>query len=98
MSSDRNALAPTAAESALGKQTPAATAPARALLDARNTPWRLHVTKGEPAERIVELAPPLQAAGIVIGCRGKNPIDGLLSGSAGYKVVHLARVPVLVVP
>jgi nucleotide-binding universal stress UspA family protein len=89
----REAAAAELAHRALG-----ATARARATLDAKGLPWRLHVAMGDPAGRILEQAVQLHATGIVIGSRGLNAVEGLLFGSVAYKVMHLGRLPVMVVP
>lgn len=91
-------LSKEAAESELADRALAATQAARDLLDAQGLPWRLHVAMGEPAERVLEQATRLQAAGIIMGSRGLSAAEGLLFGSVAYKVMHLARVPVMVVP
>lgn len=91
-------LAREAADAELANRALGATARARALLDARGLPWRLHVAMGEPAERILERALQLRASTIVIGSRGLNAVESLLFGSVAYKVMHLSSVPVMVVP
>jgi len=91
-------LSKEAAEAELAPRALAATARARAAFDARRLPWRLLVTMGDPAERIVQRAVQLHATGIVIGSRGLNTVESLLFGSVAYKVMHLARLPVVVVP
>lgn len=91
-------LAKEAAEAELANRALGATARARALLDAQGLPWRMHVTMGDPAELIIEKAVLLRATTTVIGSRGLNAVESLLFGSVAYKVIHLSRVPVLVVP
>lgn len=91
-------LSKEAAEAELAHRALGATARARRRLDEAGIPWRLHVALGDPAERILARAARLNASGIVIGSRGLNVADSLLFGSVAYKVIHLARVPVLVVP
>lgn len=91
-------LAKEAAETELAHRALAATARARSLLDARGLPWRLHVAMGNPAERILERAAQLHATTIVIGSRGLNAVETMLFGSVAYRVMHLSRVPVMVVP
>lgn len=91
-------LSKEAAEADLERRALEATARARDLLDAEGLPWRLHVTLGDPAERIIEQAARLQVAAIVLGSRGLNTIQSLLLGSVAYKVMHLSPVPVMVVP
>lgn len=91
-------LAKEAAAAELANRALGATARARALLDARDLPWRLHVAMGDPAERILECALQLRASTIVIGSRGLNAVESLLFGSVAYKVMHLSNVPVMVIP
>ncbi len=85
-----------AAETELPKCGWAATAPARALLDAAGVPWRVHVVMGEVAPQIVRLAEALGSRGIIIGARGLSSAQALLLGSVTYKVIHTATVSVLV--
>ncbi len=87
-----------AAETELAHLGLDATSRARATLDAEGLPWRLHVAMGEPAERILEQAAQLRASGLVMGSRGLGNLESLLLGSVSYKVMHLSRIPVLVVP
>lgn len=91
-------LAKEAANAEFANRALGATARARALLDARGLPWRLHVAMGDPAERIIDRAVQLHAATIVIGSRGLNAVESLLFGSVASKVMHLSPVPVMVVP
>ena len=53
---------------------------------------------GDPAECILELVKKLDVSDVVIGSRGLGNLEGLLLGSVSYKVMHLARIPVVVVP
>ena len=53
--------------------------------------------RGAVAHRIVELAEAVGADLIVMGSRGLSDITGLLLGSVAHRVLHQARVPVLVV-
>ena len=87
-----------AAETELAHHGLEATSRARATLDAKGLPWRLHVAMGEPAERILEHVAKLRASGLVMGSRGLGNVESLLFGSVSYKVMHLSRIPVLVVP
>jgi len=91
-------LSKEAAEAELAHRALGATARARATLDAAGLPWRLHVVLGDPAERIIHRAVRISASGIVIGSRGLNVVESLLFGSVAYKVMHLSRLPVMVVP
>ncbi len=56
-----------------------------------------HTVRGEPAVTILELAHKLGADEIVIGSRGRSPLGAVLLGSVAYKVLHDARVAVVVV-
>ena len=85
-----------AAETELPQRGWAATAPARALLDAAGVLWRVHVVMGEAAPQIVRLAEALGSRGIIIGARGLSSVKALLLGSVAYKVIHTATVSVLV--
>lgn len=86
-----------AAETELPRRGWQATAQARQLLDAASVPWRLHVLMGEGAPEIASLADALGSRGIAIGSRGLTATESLLLGSVAYRVVHLARQPVLIV-
>ncbi|HEY0887049.1 MAG TPA: universal stress protein [Ramlibacter sp.] len=86
-----------AAEVELARRGWRATAAVRALMDEAGVAWRLHVRMGEAAEEIVALGQQLRSQGIVIGSRGLAATESLLLGSVAYKVVHLAKVPVLIV-
>lgn len=87
-----------AAEAELAHRAWLATARARALLDAKGHPWRLHVVMGDVAEGILHLAVQLRCSGIVIGSRGLGVTEGLLFGSVTSKLMHLGGPPLAVVP
>ena len=89
-------LSKEAAETELPQRGWAATARARALLDAAGVSWRVHVVMGEAAPHIVRLADALGSRGIIMGSHGLTA-QTLLLGSVAYKVIHMATVPVLVV-
>jgi len=86
-----------AAEVELARRGWHATAAARALMDEAGIAWRLHVRMGAAAEEIVALAQELDSLGIVIGSHGLTATESLFLGSVAYKVVHLGKVPVLIV-
>lgn len=86
-----------AAESELPRRGWHASAAARALMDEAGIAWRLHVRMGQAADEIVALAQQLGSLGIAIGSHGLTATQSLLLGSVAYKVVHLAKVPVLIV-
>ena len=87
-----------AAEAELARRAWQTTARARTLLDARGQPWRLHVTMGETAEKILALAGEIGCSRIVIGSRGLSVTESLLLGSLTSKLMHLSPRPVMVVP
>lgn len=90
-------LSKEAAQAGLASRGWSATAQARHLLDAAALPWQLHVVMGEAASEIVALAERLGSIGIAMGWRGLNPAESVLLGSVAFKVLQLAKVPVLVV-
>ncbi|HET9014086.1 MAG TPA: universal stress protein [Thermomicrobiaceae bacterium] len=58
---------------------------------------QFHLRQGRAAEEVVDLAQELAADLIVIGSRGRGPIQRLILGSVAESVVHGAPCPVLVV-
>lgn len=86
-----------AAEVELPRRGWRASAAARALLEEAGIAWRLHVRMGEAAEEIVALAQGLGSLGIAIGSHGLTAAESILLGSVAYRVVHLGKVPVLIV-
>jgi nucleotide-binding universal stress UspA family protein len=56
-----------------------------------------HTALGEPAETIVQLAREKACNQIVMSPRGLGNVSGMLLGSVTSKVVHLAKMPVLLV-
>lgn len=86
-----------AAEAELPRRGWHAAAAARSLMDEAGIAWRLHVRMGEAAEEIVTLAQELGSQGIAIGSHGLTATESLFLGSVAYKVVHLGKVPVLIV-
>lgn len=86
-----------AAETELPRRAWVATAVARQALDAASVRWHLHVEMGEAATCIVRLSEALHSGGIVIGSHGSTATQSLFLGSVAYKVVHLGKLPVLIV-
>ena len=74
-----------------------AMARARALLAQAGLSVREHIKVGEPAEVIAGMAEERGCDQIVMGTHGRSTIAGLLIGSVATKVLHLAKVPVLLV-
>lgn len=58
----------------------------------------IRVLEGHMARGIVESAATADADVIVMGSRGKSDFGGLFLGSVTHRVLHLAEVPVIVVP
>ncbi|ACB34191.1 UspA domain protein [Leptothrix cholodnii SP-6] len=54
-------------------------------------------TTGYPALEIVRVADEIGAAQIVMGTHGRGAMGSLIQGSVAQKVVHLSKVPVLLV-
>lgn len=74
-------------------------AAARRILERAELPVRIHAHRGaNPATTIVEAARRLRVHEIVMGTRGLSALGTLGLGSVAYKVVHLARQPVTLVP
>jgi nucleotide-binding universal stress UspA family protein len=70
----------------------------KALLDAAGVKYQVHSLVGPIAERIVELAMHSKSDLIYMGTRGMGALPSVLLGSVVIKVLHLAKVPVVVVP
>jgi nucleotide-binding universal stress UspA family protein len=75
-----------------------ALAAAAKLLAGSGLRHEAHVAIGEPAQTIVDYAGEKGCSLIVMSTRGLGPIADLLLGSVAHKVLHLARVPVTLVP
>jgi nucleotide-binding universal stress UspA family protein len=56
------------------------------------------LVRNRPAEALLALAEEHDARMIVVGSASERPLTGLILGSVPHKLVHRARVPVLVVP
>ena len=75
----------------------AALAEARTKLDAAGMAYTYHLSVGTPAEAIMQYAEEQHVDQIVIGARGQGSVSTLLLGSVVDKVLHLSKLPVLVV-
>lgn len=73
------------------------TAAARQRLDAANAAYTYHHAVGSVAEEIVALAEKLDCDQIVMGTHGHSAFAEFLLGSTTAKVIHLSKVPVLLV-
>lgn len=74
-----------------------ALAAAKAQLEAAGLVPVLHVSVGDFAETIVDFADSRGCEQILIGTRGHTGLGGTLLGSVASKVVHLTKVPLLIV-
>jgi len=74
-----------------------ALAEARALLDAAGLKYTLHTRTGHAAAEIAALADALQCDQIVMGTHGRGALAELLVGGTTLRVVHLTKMPVLLV-
>ena len=72
-------------------------AKAKKKLDAAGIPYQARVLVGPIAETIVEHAKARRCDMIFIGTRGMTAAANMLLGSVATKVLHLSRVPVLLV-
>jgi nucleotide-binding universal stress UspA family protein len=76
-----------------------ATARARATLERAGLSMRFHVVVGtDPAALIAAVAEQIDAAEIVMGTRGVSRLGSVTLGSMAYKVLHLTRRSVTLVP
>jgi nucleotide-binding universal stress UspA family protein len=75
------------------------TAAACRILESAALSIRLQTSLGsDPATRIAEAAQRQRVREIVMGTRGMSAVGNLGLGSVAYKVIHLARQPVTLVP
>lgn len=56
------------------------------------------VVDARPAEALLQVARERNARMIVVGTHGERPLTGAVLGSVPHKLLHLSKVPVLVVP
>ena len=56
------------------------------------------VVDARPAEALLQVAAERGARMIVVGTHGERPLTGAVLGSVPHKLLHLSKVPVLVVP
>ena len=70
---------------------------AKKRLDTAGLKYTCHAKVGDVAEEITLLAENLGCDQIVMGTHGRGALQGLLMGSTTTKVIHLAKIPVLLV-
>jgi nucleotide-binding universal stress UspA family protein len=54
-----------------------------------------HIEVGDAAQVIIEAAKTINATEIVMGSHGRGALAGALMGSVAQKVVHLSKIPVI---
>src|SRR3954451_10454249 len=69
----------------------------RPLVDA-GVEYRTKVVEAAPAAALMQVADDEQAELIVVGAHGHGGLGDRLLGSVSYRVTHLARQPVTVIP
>jgi nucleotide-binding universal stress UspA family protein len=75
----------------------AALAKARKMLDAAGIKHSSHIRVGPVAETLVHEATAFKCDFIFIGTHGRTAAGNMLLGSVANKVLHIAKVPVLLV-
>jgi len=70
---------------------------ARKMLDAAGIDYTAHILIGPAAESIVQQANTLKCGLIFIGTHGRTAAGTMLLGSVANKVIHIAKMPVLLV-
>ena len=73
-------------------------AESKRLMHEATLPFETHVFIGEPALEICKFAETHNADIIFIGSRGMGAIGNLVLGSTATKILHLATIPVVIVP
>jgi nucleotide-binding universal stress UspA family protein len=71
---------------------------AAAFLREAGVEVEVELVHDRPAAGILDVATAREARMIVVGSRGEGPLLGAILGSVPYRLVHLAKIPVLVVP
>jgi nucleotide-binding universal stress UspA family protein len=75
----------------------AALKPAREVLKDFDVDVDCYSRIGDPATTIVSFATRTRCSEIVMGTRGRGRVSGLVMGSVAMKVVHLSKIPVMLV-
>ena len=71
---------------------------ARALLDQEKIAYEAHIAVGDVADSIIAYVIDRNCDHILMGTRGLSSLPGLLLGSVATRVLHLAEVPVTLIP
>ena len=75
-----------------------ATAKALPRLEQAGIEYSVELVAKRPVDGLVAVAEQTGASMIVVGTNGEHPIKGVVLGSVPHKLLHLAHVPILVVP
>jgi nucleotide-binding universal stress UspA family protein len=74
-----------------------ALANARKLLDDAKVKHSYHISVGDVGEIVAHFVSELKCDQVVMGTRGMGSVANMVLGSAAIKVLHLVKVPVLLV-
>ena len=74
-----------------------ALANARKLLDDAKVKHSYHISLGDVGEIVAHFVDELKCDQVVMGTRGMGSVANMVLGSAAIKVLHLVKVPVLLV-
>jgi nucleotide-binding universal stress UspA family protein len=72
-------------------------APSKAILDAAGVGYSVHMRVGPIAETIVDQASKSGSDMIYMGTRGMTALSSMVLGSVATRVLHLARIPVVLI-
>jgi len=79
------------------EETDAMVAPSKKALDAAGVQYTVHKVVGQIAESIVDHAKRIGADMIVMGTRGMTALSNMVMGSVATRVLHLARIPLVLI-
>ncbi len=74
-----------------------ALAPSKQILDQAKIRYTPHILVGDIAQSIVEHADKTRCDMIYMGTRGMGAVSNMLMGSIATKVLHLTRVPIVLI-
>jgi len=72
-------------------------AKARSLLDAAKLDYSYHIGVGDVGDVVAQFVRELKCDQVLMGTRGLGSVANMVLGSAASKVLHLVKVPVLLV-
>ena len=67
-------------------------------LEAAGIEVESRLVSGKPADVLIDVAKEVEAAAIIVGTVGENPIAGAFLGSVVLRLIQRSSIPVLVVP